>query len=179
MTDICRLCASLKTLDHLMLINDPDLSLKIKLMRCCQLELPGGDDDLLPQNVCDNCVQRLNKSWQFANDVTDAQETLRKAFANIKEEYRRIDAIGRGIKKSRDLTTAIDNNTVFQLQSIFFRMSNVNELILLFYLQAKRKNAEHTVKLQSAIISLHLKNCTVNEIAERLQVEVGLKYFLL
>lgn len=80
MTDICRLCASLKTLDHLVTLGDPALSLKQKLNRCCQLDLPDGDD-LLPQNVCDNCVQSLDNCWTFAENVAQAQETLRKAFS--------------------------------------------------------------------------------------------------
>ena len=80
MTDICRLCASLKTLDHLFTLGDPNLSIRKKLSRCCQLKLPDGDD-LLPQNVCKNCVQTLENCWTFAENVAQAQETLRKAFS--------------------------------------------------------------------------------------------------
>lgn len=80
MTDICRLCASLKTLEHLTPIDEPSLSLKRKLLRCCQLELPS-NADVLPQNVCDNCVQRLESAWTFAESVAQAQETLQTAFS--------------------------------------------------------------------------------------------------
>lgn len=79
MTDICRLCASLKTFEHLVFIDDPSLALKKKLLRCCQISL-SIEDDLLPQNVCNSCIQRLDNSWAFAENVSQAQETLRKAF---------------------------------------------------------------------------------------------------
>lgn len=81
MTDICRLCASLKTLDHLVTMTDPQLDIKRKLLRCCQLELRE-DDDFLPQNVCTVCIQSLENSWTFAENVSEAQKTLRKAFSD-------------------------------------------------------------------------------------------------
>lgn len=79
MTDICRLCASLKRLDHLVTLADPNLSVKAKLLRCCQVELPA-NDDFMPQNVCTDCVSNLNSSWIFAEKVSQAQETLKQAF---------------------------------------------------------------------------------------------------
>lgn len=79
MTDICRLCASLKRLDHLITIADPSLSVKTKLLRCCQVELPA-NDDFMPQNICTDCISNLNNSWVFAEKVHQAQETLKQAF---------------------------------------------------------------------------------------------------
>lgn len=79
MTDICRLCASLKTLDQLQTIEDPTLSVKQKLARCCQFEFPA-EDDFLPQCVCNDCILCLNNSWTFSEKVLQAQETLKRAF---------------------------------------------------------------------------------------------------
>lgn len=80
MTDICRLCASLKRLDQLVAtVEDSTVAIKVKLIRCCQIEIPQ-NDDFMPQNVCHECVQNLNTSWNFAEKVLQAQETLRQAF---------------------------------------------------------------------------------------------------
>lgn len=79
MTDICRLCASLKTFEQLKFIDDPSLDLKKKLLRCCQINI-SHSNELLPQNVCSNCIQRIDSAWAFAEEVSLAQETLCKAF---------------------------------------------------------------------------------------------------
>lgn len=78
MTDICRLCASLKRLDHLITIADPSLSVKTKLLRCCQVEL--SHNPILPQNICKECLSSLNNSWVFAERVLECQRTLEQAF---------------------------------------------------------------------------------------------------
>lgn len=79
MTDICRLCASLKILDHLTVMGEPNLQLREKLSRCCSIELPS-NDELMPQSVCRECISSLNTSWNFAEKVFQAQEILKKAF---------------------------------------------------------------------------------------------------
>lgn len=90
MTDICRLCASLKILDQLKSIAEPNLRLVEKLSRCCSVEL--SSDELMPQSVCEECVLTLNSSWNFAEKVCQAQEILKKAFIirtdkdNVKDE---------------------------------------------------------------------------------------------
>lgn len=78
MTDICRLCASLKILDQLRSIGEPNLRIVEKLSRCCSLEL--SSDELMPQSVCQECVLSLNSSWNFAEKACQAQEILKKAF---------------------------------------------------------------------------------------------------
>lgn len=78
MTDICRLCASLKILDQLRSIAEPNLELAEKLSRCCSLEL--SEDELMPQSICQECLLTLNSSWNFAEKVCEAQEILKKAF---------------------------------------------------------------------------------------------------
>lgn len=81
MTDICRLCASLKRLGVLIPLSDPSQAVKKKLRRCCQLELPA-NDEFMPQSVCNDCVGQLNACWSFAERVEQVQETLRQAFVD-------------------------------------------------------------------------------------------------
>lgn len=78
MTDICRLCASLKILDQLTSLAEPNLRLIEKLSRCCSLEL--SPDELMPQSICQECVLSLESSWNFAEKVCQAQDILKKAF---------------------------------------------------------------------------------------------------
>lgn len=78
MTDICRLCASLKILDQLTSIAEPNLRLVEKLARCCSLEL--SPDELMPQSICQECVLSIDSSWNFAEKVCQAQDILKKAF---------------------------------------------------------------------------------------------------
>lgn len=78
MTDICRLCASLKILDQLTSIAEPNLRIVEKLARCCSIEL--SSDELMPQSICQECVVKLDSSWIFAEKVCQAQDILKKAF---------------------------------------------------------------------------------------------------
>lgn len=78
MTDICRLCASLKILDQLTSIAEPNLRIVEKLSRCCSVEL--SLDELMPQSICQECVVSLESSWNFAEKVCQAQDILKKAF---------------------------------------------------------------------------------------------------
>lgn len=79
MTDICRLCASLKILEQLTSISEPNLHLAEKLSKCCSLEL-SINDELMPQSVCQECILSLNNSWNFAEKVCQAQDILKKSF---------------------------------------------------------------------------------------------------
>ncbi len=78
MTDICRLCASLKILDQLTSIAEPNLRLTEKLSRCCSVELSA--NELMPQSICHECVLSIDSSWNFAEKVCQAQDILKKAF---------------------------------------------------------------------------------------------------
>lgn len=150
MTDICRLCASLKTLDQLVTIEDPALALKKKLTRCCQLEFDD-NEDFLPQNVCLVCVQNLENSWNFAENVSQAQQTLRKAFS-VDFAKKLIKCEVEDIEQESDKTSGdckTDQN-----------------------LQKKRKLAELSLKLQSVITSLHLRDYSNKEIASKLNLQL-------
>lgn len=78
MVGICRLCAALKTNDLLVSLFDAVESIPTKVERCCQVDVLDGQE--LPQNVCRDCLDMLNKSFAFAEKVAMAQNTLHTAF---------------------------------------------------------------------------------------------------
>lgn len=78
MTDICRLCATVKTIDELLNIKDPYYSIETQVYQSCQINL--SDDEHLPQNACTDCFQSLNTCIGFINGIIRAQETLKEAF---------------------------------------------------------------------------------------------------
>lgn len=81
MAEICRLCASFKTIDLLVPLFDAVQSIPAKVEQCCRVNV-SADDREMPQNVCKGCLDALNKSYTFAETVTMAQNTLRKAIAS-------------------------------------------------------------------------------------------------
>lgn len=91
--NFCRLCAEFRSNQQLTPLDDPDRCIRTKLFRCSQINLPLNDSLLLPQSVCDECIEKLEQSWSFANAVTEAQNKLQSIFAEdpladikIKEE---------------------------------------------------------------------------------------------
>lgn len=80
MAEICRLCASFKTIDLLVPLFDAIHSIPAKVEQCCRVNI--SDEQEMPQNVCKGCLETLNKSITFAETVTSAQDTLRKAIAS-------------------------------------------------------------------------------------------------
>lgn len=80
MAEICRLCASFKTIDLLVPLFDAVQSIPAKVEQCCRIIIT--DEREMPQNVCKGCLDALNKSCAFAETVTMAQNTLRKAIAS-------------------------------------------------------------------------------------------------
>lgn len=80
MAEICRLCASFKTIDLLVPLFDAIHSIPAKVEQCCRVNI--ADEREMPQNVCKGCLESLNKSITFAETVTMAQNTLRKAIAS-------------------------------------------------------------------------------------------------
>lgn len=80
MTDICRLCASLKTIERMIDITDSKHSIQLKLKRCCQIDLDSKTNDLLPQKACSDCFMQLNKCWLFTEKVIKAQDILKRTF---------------------------------------------------------------------------------------------------
>lgn len=80
MAEICRLCASFKTIDLLVPLFDAIHSIPAKVEQCCRVNI--SDEREMPQNVCKGCLEALNKGVSFAETVAMAQNTLRKAIAS-------------------------------------------------------------------------------------------------
>lgn len=80
MAEICRLCASFKTIDLLVPLYDPVHSIPAKVEQCCGIIIT--EEREMPQTVCKGCLDSLNKSFTFAEAVTMAQKTLRTAIAS-------------------------------------------------------------------------------------------------
>lgn len=78
---ICRLCAEFWTTEQLTSLDDPSRCIRKKLFRCSQINLLVDENYLLPQNVCDDCVDKLEQSWSFAEKVAKTQEKLQEQFA--------------------------------------------------------------------------------------------------
>lgn len=65
-------------LNQLTSIAEPNLRLSEKLLRCCSVEL--SSNELMPQSICHECILSIDRSWNFAEKVCQAQDILEKAF---------------------------------------------------------------------------------------------------
>lgn len=74
MFSLCRLCAKYTESTQL---TTEILELSPKLKMCCGWKL-SEDEIKMPQRVCDLCVNQLQQSWEFAENVWLAEERLRK-----------------------------------------------------------------------------------------------------
>lgn len=177
MTDICRLCASLKRLDHLMTLADPALAAAAKLSRCCRMDFPPPHDEFLPQNVCFDCVAHLNASYAFAERVHQAQETLRHAFLvemQLDDGKRLLtDAVESAAGPcTQDAATDTqddgdDDGEVDDNADVAVSVAVESEHGAPSPVAAK----EPTFKVRSVIISLHLKGFSVPQICKRLKLD--------
>lgn len=85
MSDFCRLCGLVQDLHYLSEIDDVKLLLEYKLKSCFNISLTF--DKLLPQNVCLECIQCLEKSFVFYQNILNIQDELFKnIYYNVKEE---------------------------------------------------------------------------------------------
>lgn len=155
---ICRLCASLKRLDHLITIADPSLSVKAKLLRCCQVELPS-NDDFMPQNICTDCLGHLNNSWLFSEKVRQAQDTLKQAFMSDQQV----------IEKPLENGGSVQVEIVRRLYK--FQQGTIYVIYVLKHFQPSRRK-EPSFKIRSIIVSLHLKGYSIKDICQKLCLEV-------
>ncbi|CAO1413116.1 unnamed protein product [Diamesa serratosioi] len=85
MSDICRLCGIGRPLEYLNNIMDPEISVQFKLEKSFKISLD--EDKLLPQNVCYECIENLNKSANFAQSITDVQAMLRDSLKQQLGEF--------------------------------------------------------------------------------------------
>lgn len=161
MTGVCRLCASLKTLEQLKTLDDPNLALQKKLVRCCEFRLPTTNDEYMPQNVCNDCVVCLNKSWAFAEKVADAQEILKRAFLT--------DYIQKNCSPPNDTTADIDSlAAVAPKNDGSGSETNVNHSDEI--LGRAKGLHDLSFKSRSVIISLHIKGYSNEQISAKLNV---------
>ncbi|KAG4066817.1 hypothetical protein HA402_012884 [Bradysia odoriphaga] len=144
MTDICRLCASLKILDQLTSMQEPNLRIGEKLARCCSVEL--SPDELMPQSICHECIVSIDSSWNFAEKVCQAQDILKKAFII------RTAPIDEPDEPGNSFNGTISRHKVASPAS-------VNDLSL---------------KVRSMIISLHTKGYGTSEIGQKLNINMNL-----
>lgn len=78
MENVCRLCANVKTPRQLTCsIDDQSLNIEQKLIDCCRWKLYDNYETYnLPQRICNACFKNLERSWAFAESVTQAQQEL-------------------------------------------------------------------------------------------------------
>ena len=85
MSDFCRLCGVFKDLYDFSELSDSELLIEFKLKSCFNISLTS--DKLMPQNVCSECVQCLEKSFQFHQNILNVQEELVQSIKhNVKQE---------------------------------------------------------------------------------------------
>lgn len=79
MSQICRLCASVKSFDELVSIKDSNFNIEIKINLLSQV-ITLSDDEHLPQNACLECIVGLDSCLGYIDRVNKAQESLKHAF---------------------------------------------------------------------------------------------------
>ncbi|CAO1379879.1 unnamed protein product [Diamesa hyperborea] len=85
MSDLCRLCGVLKDLYEFSDLNDSELLIDFKLKSCFNISLTS--EKLMPQNVCSECIQCLEKSFDFHQNILNVQEELSQNIKpNVKQE---------------------------------------------------------------------------------------------
>lgn len=85
---LCRLCAESKSsTDMVIEINDPLFGIQQKLVACCRWRhLESLANEYFPENICINCIQKLESCWQFSENVAIAQRKLLDIINNITED---------------------------------------------------------------------------------------------
>lgn len=78
MESVCRLCAKEKPSKQLVhSIEDRSSNIQQKLIDCCRWNsISATESDTLPKNICNACYRKLDMSWSFAENVTDAQQQI-------------------------------------------------------------------------------------------------------
>ena len=85
MSDFCRLCGVVKDLYDFSELNDSELLIEFKLKSCFNITLTS--NKLMPQNVCSECIQCLEKSFEFHQNILNVQEELVQNIKhNVKQE---------------------------------------------------------------------------------------------
>lgn len=104
MTNVCRLCAKLKSQRQL-LGSIEDESLKQKLIVCCQWNSYDDTHNTinLPKKICSICLKNLNKSWEFSKKVEEVQLYLLAQTANTKS----IEVYVESVDQQNEITESV------------------------------------------------------------------------
>lgn len=76
--DFCRLCAKEKYSDEIFgQLDNESLDIERKLIACCRWSsFDEIDSEKLPKDVCINCVENLQRCWEFSEQIRCAQHEL-------------------------------------------------------------------------------------------------------
>lgn len=94
----CRLCAIEKYPDELIYnIDDEFANIKQKLIDCCRWNEIGDNDQIgIPQMICKDCYDNLEKCWSFVENVSLAQQKIHMHAVDVKPtvllEIEKLDA---------------------------------------------------------------------------------------
>lgn len=84
----CRLCATEKFANELLyVIDDEYLNIKQKLIDCCRWDKiahEAGQVIGMPRMICNDCFERLEQCWLFAESVMFAQQKIRMHTVEMK-----------------------------------------------------------------------------------------------
>lgn len=118
MENVCRLCGSVKPPDELIYnIEDSYFNFEQKLIDCCRWKLfDSYEYGSLPRQFCDDCFQRLENSWEFAECVAQAQEQFLLHMVELKPAVL-IDVDN--IQETSLLNLDQQNNNNAQIDTIF------------------------------------------------------------
>lgn len=110
MTTYCRLCAEFKESTEIVTsIHDSERLIEQKLVACCQwnVEL---DDSNVPKDVCEHCLDKLDKCWLFSQSVQSAQRKLRQIFDGMRDESEKTPPTDLNLRLSPSRENTIDCN---------------------------------------------------------------------
>lgn len=82
----CRLCAIEKYPGELLYnIDDEIANIKQKLIDCCRWNEIGDDDQVgIPQMICKDCYEHLERCWSFVESVSLAQQKIHMHAVDVK-----------------------------------------------------------------------------------------------
>lgn len=82
----CRLCAIEKYPGELIYsIDDEIANIKEKLIDCCRWNEIGDDDQIgIPQMICKDCYENLERCWSFVQSVSLAQQKIHMHAVDVK-----------------------------------------------------------------------------------------------
>lgn len=117
MDGLCRLCAESRSVENLYQINDAALNIERKLVDCCRWahlkDLTA--DVVLPQTICNCCIEKLEQCWQFAESVAHTQHKFVNDSKLVSNDF--LDSANEDGPRSGDEEMIdYDENTIFLIE---------------------------------------------------------------